>query len=223
MPDADPAPEAIRHARQLVRDGRYAEAVDHVHAAWPALAPEHHAAALTCAGLAHYFARRWAEALGYLRAAARDSEVPEAWFNVAMAQVQVGDVEGAHATWQRVFDLSYAHQAAPETSTFFQKKLLFAAALRDAGACDARGLDLLERQLLPFYTTHHITDASFWGLRGVPDFESVLDLIRDYYGALGRTEAEWHALLDGLAGELDEEGRAYCQALRSAWPPGADG
>ena len=43
-----------------------------------------------------------------------------------------------------------------------------------AGRFDAavhlRGLDLLERQLLPFFTNHHVTDASFWGLRGVPAF-----------------------------------------------------
>ena len=187
-----PDPPPIQRARQLVRDGRHAEAIDHLHAAMPTLAAEHHRAAHACAGLAHYFAGRWAEALGYFRAAARDSEVPEAWFNVAMAQVKVGDVEGAHATWQRVFDLSYAHQDAPGTSTFFEKKLILASALRDAGACDARGLDLLERQLLPFYTTHHNTDASFWGLRGVPAFESVLGLILDYYRAMGRTPAEWH-------------------------------
>jgi hypothetical protein len=70
---------------------------------------------------------------------------------------------GKHQEWERVFALSDEQQAAPETSTFFQKKLLFARALRDANACDGRGLDLRERQLMGFYTHYHVTDASFWG------------------------------------------------------------
>jgi hypothetical protein len=84
--------------------------------------------------------------------AANGSEVPEDWFNLAMAQVKLGFIPGAKESWQKVFDLSYAHKDAPETSTFFQKKLLFAQALHLAGACDEVGLDLLERQLMGFFT-----------------------------------------------------------------------
>lgn len=152
--------------------------------------------------------------------AAKGSEVPEEWFNVAMAQVKVGDIEGAHASWQRVFDLSYAHPNAPETSTFFQKKLLFALALRDAGACDPRGLDLLERQLLPFFTNYHVTDASFWGLRGVPAFEDVLATTLDYYRALGKTPDEWRALLARVAAGIDDDGNAYCEEMKRRWTSG---
>src|SRR5439155_9220542 len=152
------------------------------------------------------------------QSAARGSEVPEDWFNLAMAKVKSGDIEGAHASWQRTFDLSYAHPGAPETSTFFQKKLLFAQALRDAGACDPRGLDLLERQLLPFFTNYHVTDASFWGLRGVPALEEVLATTLDYYRALGKTPDEWRALLDGVAAKIDDDGKAYCEEMKRRWP-----
>ena len=145
---------------------------------------------------------------------AAGSDIPEDHFNQAMAQVQVGDIEGAHATWQRVFDLSYAHKEAPETSTFFQKKLLFAQLLRDAGACDARGLDLLTRQLMGFYTNYRVTDASFWGIRGVPAFEDVMLTTRDYYRAMGKPAEEWATLCDTIAGQVDEEGAAYCAELR---------
>lgn len=164
------------------------------------------------------------EGIGSFRSAANGSEVPEDWFNLAMAQVKVGDIEGAHASWQRVFDLSYAHQDASETSTFFQKKLLFAQALRDAGACDSRGLDLLERQLLPFFTNYHVTDASFWGRRGVPTLEEVLGTTLDYFRALGKTRKDWEALLDRLAAGVDEEGKASCEEMKARWacPPTAD-
>ena len=103
------------------------------------------------------------------------------------------------------------------SSTFFQKKLLFARALRDAGACDPRGLDLLERQLLPFFTNYHVTDASFWGLRGVPALEEVLATTLDYYRALGKTPDEWRALLDRVAAKIDD-GKAYCEEMKRRWP-----
>lgn len=214
---SDPAP--LAEARELIKSGEYDAAVDRLLNAIPDLPVEFHAKAYTYTGLAHYFAGRWAESLGYFQAAANGSHVPEAWFNVAMAQVKVGDIEGAHASWQRVFDLSYAHQDAPETSTFFQKKLLFATALRDAGACDARGLDLLERQLLPFFTRYHVTDASFWGLRGVPSLEEVLGLTLNYYRALGKTREDWQGLLDRVAGEVDEDGEAFCEEMKARWAP----
>jgi tetratricopeptide (TPR) repeat protein len=215
LPDLTP----IAEARELITSGRYDAAVDRLLGAIPDLPRELHGKAYTYAGLAHYFAGRWAESLGYFQAAAHGSEVPEDWFNVAMAQVKVGDIEGAHASWHRVFDLSYAHQDGPETSTFFQKKLLFATALRDARACDARGLDLLERQLLPFFTSYQVTDASFWGLRGVPSFEEVLDLTLDYYRALGKTREDWRRLLDRVAGGVDENGKAYCEEMKIRWAP----
>ena len=218
-PVIDPAP--LAEARDLIKAGRYDAATDRLRAAIPDLPVEFHRTAYTYTGLAHHFTRRWAESLGYFQAAANGSEVPEDWFNVAMAQVKVGGIEGSHTSWQRVFDLSYAHEDAPETSTFFQKKLLFAQALRDAGACDERGLDLLERQLLPFFTNHHVTDASFWGLRGVPAFGEVLGTTLEYYRGLGRTRGDWEALLDRIAAETDEEGKAYCAEMKTRWalPP----
>jgi tetratricopeptide (TPR) repeat protein len=219
---SDPTP--IAEARDLIKAGRYDAAVDLLLAAIPDLPVELHRKAYTYTGLAHYFAGRWAEALGYFHAAANGSEVPEDWFNVAMAQVKVGDIEGGHVSWQRVFALSYAHQDASETSTFFQKKLLFAQALRDAGACDARGLDLLERQLLPIFANYHVTDASFWGLRGMPALEEVVGTTLDYYRALGKTRDDWRALLDGVAAGVDQEGKGYCEEMKTRWdsPPTAD-
>jgi hypothetical protein len=92
---------------------------------------------------------------------------------------------------------------------------VFARALRDAGACDARGLDLLERQLMGFFTNYGITDASYWGIRKVPAFEDVLSTTRDYYRAMGKTEAEWLAALDSNAGQVDEEGQKFIDTLRS--------
>ena len=94
---------------------------------------------------------------------------------------------------------------------------MFARALRDAGACDARGLDLLERQLMGFFTNYRITDASYWGIRKVPAFEDVLGTTLDYYRAMGKTEAEWLALLDSIAGQVDEEGEAFVDTLRAAY------
>ncbi len=213
---SDPAP--LAEARELIRAGRFDAAVERLVAALPDLPVEYHRQACAYAGLAHYFAARWTESLGYFQSAARGSEVPEDWFNLAMAKVKSGDIEGAHASWQRTFDLSYAHPGAPETSTFFQKKLLFAQALRDAGACDPRGLDLLERQLLPFFTNYHVTDASFWGLRGVPPLEEVLATTLDHYRALGKTPDEWQALLDRVAAKIDDDGKAYCEEMKRRWP-----
>ena len=152
------------------------------------------------------------------RIAATDSEVPEDWFNVAMAQVRTGDIEGAHASWQRCFDLSYQHQDAPESSTFFQKKLIFAEALLAAGHADARGLDLVERQLMGFFTHYRITDGSYWAMRGVPGFQEVIGLTRAYYEAMGRSRAEWDACCDAIAPAIDEEGQAVLEAARRAYP-----
>jgi tetratricopeptide (TPR) repeat protein len=199
----------------LIRAGQTDQAVNLLQAAIPDLPPDQHRKAHSYTGLACYFAERWAEALSFFTIAARDSEIPEDHFNQAMAQVKLGDVEGAHASWQKVFDLSYAHQDAPETSSFFQKKLMFARLLKEAGKCDGRGLDLLERQLMGFYTNYHITDASYWGIRKVPAFEDVLDLTRDYYRAMGRSQEEWNKLLDSIAPEIDDDGRAFMETLRS--------
>ena len=218
---SDPAP--IAEARDLIKAGRYDVAVDRLLGAIPGPPGECHRKAYTYTGIAHYFARHWAEALGYFQAAANGSEAPEDWFNVAMAQVHVGDIEDSHASWQRVFDLSYAHPDAPETSAPFQKKLLFAQALLDAGAWDARGLDLLERQLLPFFTGYHVTDASFWGLRGVPALEEVLGTMLHYYRKLGKTREDWQALLDRVAAEIDEEGKACCGEMKARWASPAMG
>lgn len=211
----DPAP--IVEATALIRAGRYDEAVALLTAAIPDLPRAQRRNAHSYIGLAYWFAQRWADALGFFQTAADGSEIPEDHFNVAMARVKVGDIEGAHAAWEQVFALSYAHRDAPETSSFFDKKLLFACALRDAGACDARGLDLLERQLLPFFTNNRVTDASFWGLRGVPGFEPVMNALFDYYRALGRTAADWAALLDRVEPAVDDDGKATCAALRERW------
>lgn len=207
-------PAVFADAAALIRNGQYEQAVNLLQAVLPDLPGEHHRKLHGYTGLARYFAGEWAAALQHFQLAAGGSEVPEDHFNVAMAQVRVGDIEGAHASWQQVFDLSYAHQQAPQTSTFFEKKLMFAQLLRDAGACDARGLDLLERQLMGFFTNYRITDASYWLMRGVPSFQEVLQTTRDYYQAMGKSQAEWDALCDGIAQSVDEEGQAYIAGLR---------
>ncbi len=207
-------PPVFAEAATLVRAGAFAQAVNLLQGAVPELPVEFHRKAYSYTGLAMYLGGDYPNALGYFMNAANGSEIPEDHFNQALAQVRVGDIEGAHASWQRVFDLSYAHKDAPESSTFFQKKLMFAQLLRDAGACDERGLDLLTRQLMGFYTNYRITDGSFWGIRGVPAFEDVLLTARDYYRAMGKTEGEWIALCDTVAGQVDEPGAAYCAELR---------
>lgn len=219
-PKVDPAmtqPAVFSDAVALIRAGQTEQAANMLQAAIPDLPVDLHRKAYSYTGLAYYFAERWADSLGFFTVAAQDSEIPEDHFNQAMAQIKLGDIEGAHSTWQRIFDLSYAHQDAPETSSFFQKKLMFARLLKDAGKCDSRGLDLLERQLMGFYTHYHITDASYWGIRKVPGFEDVLDLTRDYYRAMGKTEAEWMVLLDSIAPQIDEEGRAFVDTMKSGY------
>ena len=213
-------PPMLAQARELIRAGDYHAAVEQLMAGLAELPPEFHRKAYNHAGLAFYFNQEWAEALGMFQVAANGSEVPEDWFNVAMAQVKIGDTAGGLGTWQKVLDLSYAHQDAPETSTFFQKKLLFAKVLRDAGA-DASvghpvGLDLLEHQLIGFYTNYHSTDPHTWGIRGVPQFEDVMETTRDYYHMMGKTLAEWSALCDRVAAEVDAEGREYCAGVRES-------
>lgn len=213
-------PGVFADAVALIRAGQTDQAVNLLLTAVPDLPAEEHQRALSYAGLACYFAERWADALGYFEQAAADSEVPEDHFNVAMCLIRLDRIEEAHSAWQQVFDLSYAHQDAPETSSFFEKKLMFARALRDAGACDARGLDLVARQLMGFFTTNHITDASFWGIRRVPPFEAVLETTRDYHRAMGKPESDWTAFLDGLAPEVDEEGRALLATMRDGYVEG---
>lgn len=211
------APPILAQATQLIREGRRREAVDSLTAALPRLDAAWQRKARSLAGLAWYFEERYPEALALFQAAAQGSEVPEDWFNVAMAEVQVGEIEAAHAAWQQCFDLSYQHRNAPESSTFFQKKFLFAEALLAAGHPDARGLDLVERQLMGFFTHYRITDASYWAIRGVPAFEDVLGLTRRYYEAMGRGRAEWVACCDGIAPTVDAEGQAILAAAREAF------
>ena len=207
-------PAVLADAVALIRAGQTDQALALLETALPDLPAEFHRKAHTYAGLACYFAERWSDAFRYFSTAAAGSEIPEDHFNLAMAQVRMGEIEAAHATWQRVFDLSYAHKNAPETSSFFEKKLLFAKLLRDAGACDERGLDLVARQLMGWFTNYHITDAGYWGIRRVPGFEEVLSTTRDYYRAMGKSEAEWQALLDKIAEEVDEEGREFLETVR---------
>lgn len=215
-------PAAFSDAVALIRSGQTDLALNLLHAALVDLPPDQRRLAHKYAGLACYFAARWGEALEHFQQVAEGSEVPEDHFNVAMCQVRLGQIEEGHATWQRVFDLSYAHQDAPETSSFFDKKLLFARALRDAGACDGRGLDLVARQLMGFFTTNHITDASFWGIRRVPPFEAVLETTRDYYRAMGKSEDEWREFLDGIAAQVDEEGRELIGTMREGFGVGSE-
>lgn len=211
-------PPVLARATAMIRAGERAQAVDLLMAELPELAPQWHRPVYRLAGLAWYFDGRYAEALGMFQPAAAGSEVPEDWFNVAMARVKVGDIEGGHAAWEECSRLAYAHQDAPETSTLFQKKLLFAEALLAAGAADARGLDLLERELMGFFTHHHVTDASFWGMRGVPAMEDVLALTRRYYTALGRTADEWRGFCDSVMPDVDSDGQAYLATLRDEYP-----
>ena len=210
-------PAIFGTARELIRAGKASDAVDALMAAIPELPAEFIPKAYSHAGLAFYFAGKWPEAMSMFTVAANGSEVPEDWFNLAMSQVKLGDIPAAQANWQKTFDLSYAHQDAPETSTFFMKKLLFAEALANAGACGPVGLDLLERQLLPFFTKGHVTDPSFWGLRGVPDYFSVMELLFKYYRALGKTKDDWSALCDRVMPDVDSAGQAYAQELKGKW------
>jgi tetratricopeptide (TPR) repeat protein len=210
-------PGVLEQARDLIRRGERAAAVQQLLAAIPNLSGQFQRKAQSYAGLAFYFEQQWQDALKMFQAAAAGSEVPEDWFNVAMAQVRLGDIEGAHASWQRFFDLSYSHKDAPETSTFFQKKLMFAQLLLSVGAADARGVDLLQRQLLPFFINNRVTDTHFWVSRGVPDFQEVLTALRGYYRTLGKPEAEWTALCNQVAQAVDEEGQALCEALKSGY------
>lgn len=217
------APAALQRAEALIREGNRRQAADELMAVLPDLEARWHPQAYTLAGLAWYFDGRYAEALGMFHAAATGSTIPEHHFNVAMAQVKVGDIEGAHASWQRCFDLSYQYQDAPATTSFFQKKLLFAEALLDAGAADPRGLDLLARQLMGFFTHHHVTDASFWAIREVPAMEAVVPLTLAYFRALGLGAAAWQAWCDEVTPALDSEGQAYMAGMREGYdiPPGA--
>ncbi len=210
-------PAILAEATQLIREGHRREAVARLTAALPGLDAAWQRKARSLAGLAWYFEGAHREALGMFEAAAQGSEVPEDWFNVAMARVQVGSIEEAHAAWQRCFDLSYQHQDAPESSTFFQKKLIFAEALLGSGHPDARGLDLVERQLMGFFTHYRITDPSYWAMRGVPAFDDVLALTRRYYEAMGRSREEWVACCDAIAPTVDEEGQAVLEAARAAF------
>lgn len=210
-------PIVFSDAVALIRAGQTDHAINLLQAALPDLEPEQQRRAHTYAGLACYFAQRWSDALTHFQVVAKDSEVPEDHFNVAMCQARLRQVEEAHATWQRVFELSYAQQDAPETSSFFEKKLIFARLLKEAGACDERGLDLVARQLMGFFTTNRVTDASFWGIRRVPPFEAVLETTRDYYRAMGKSAAEWLAFLDGIARQVDDEGREFIETMRGEW------
>ena len=92
--------------------------------------------------------------------------------------------------------------------------LMFAQLMLEVGAADELGLDLLERQLMGFFTNYHITDAHYWISRGVPAFQEVMDATRDYYRVMGKAEAEWVALCDRVAAEVDEDGKAYCAELK---------
>ncbi len=213
-------PPVLAAARELIRAGAYHTAVDQLMAGIAELPVEFHRKAYSHAGVAFYSNQEWAEAMSMFTVAAKGSEVPEDWFNVAMAQIRMGHPAGGLGTWEKVFALSYAHQDAPETSTFSRKKLLFARALLDAGT-DASvghpvGLDLLENQLLGFYTNHHTTDPHTWGIRGVPQFDEVMDTIRDYYRLMGRSLQEWTALCDRVAAAVDDEGREYCASVRGS-------
>jgi len=210
-------PEILAEARALIERGERVLAVERLMAALPTLSAGFRRRGHTLAGLAFYFEGRYADALGMFQAAAEGSDVPEDWFNIAMAQLKVGDLKGARQNWQRVFELSHAHQDPPQTSSFFEKKAMFARGLLAAGGADELGLDLVERQLMGFYTTYHITETQFWAMRGVPAFEEVLELTREYYRALGRSAPDWEALCDRIASEVDEPGREFCNQLRGSF------
>src|SRR5438876_2061218 len=60
---SDPAP--LAEARELIRAGRFDAAVERLVAALPDLPVEYHRQACAYAGLAHYFAERWTESLGF--------------------------------------------------------------------------------------------------------------------------------------------------------------
>ncbi len=41
-----------------------------------------------------------------------------------------------------------------------------------------------------------------------------MEATRDYYHAMGKTEAEWGALCDRVSATVDADGQAYCQELK---------
>lgn len=210
-----PSPDLFATAEAEIRGGDYARAIGRLQGAIPALAPAEQRRAHRLAGLAQYFQRKFAEALPHFLAAAEGTEIPEDLFNVAMTQARLGKLDEAEASWQACFDLSYKHQQAPETTTFFEKKALFAGELLEAGRPGGLAIDLLERQLLPFFTNYHVTDPSFWAMRGVPALEIVLKLLRRAYKDSGRREADWAELCHRVADEVDSEGADLCRAYAS--------
>lgn len=58
----------------------------------------------------------------------------------------------------------------------------------------------------------------------MPAFEEVLGATLEYYRKLGRTREEWRALLDRVAPEVDGEGKACCEEMKTRWasPPTSD-
>ena len=206
----------IRIAQELIRAGQHDEAIELLTAKLAELPDEDRPEAHNVLGLAFYFGGQYPEAFSWFAIAAQGTAIPELWFNLAMSQMKIGDLEGGLTTWQQVVDLSYSHQDAPETSTFFEKKLLFAEALAEAGLCDSRGLAILQ-ELVPFYTNNHITDTQFWASRGVPTFRQVVELALRYYRGMKKSKAEWDAFLDGVEGKVDTEGRQVVGEVRSRW------
>ena len=147
-----PSPDLFATAETEIRSGEFARAIGRLQGAIPSLPAAEQRRAHRLAGLAQYFQRKFAEALPHFLAAAEGTEVPEDHFNVAMTRAKLGQLDEAEAAWQACFDLSYKHQQAPETTTFFEKKALFAGELLEAGRPAPLAIDLLERQLLPFFT-----------------------------------------------------------------------
>ena len=207
-----PETDLFATAETEIRGGDFPKAIGRLRGALPSLPADQARRAHRLIGLAYYFQRKYAEALPAFREAAEGTEVPEDLFNVAMTQLKLGQLDEAEATWQACFDLSYKHQQAPETTTFFEKKALFAGELLEAGRPAPLAIDLLERQLLPFFTNYHVTDPSFWAMRGVPALEIVLKLLRRAYKESGRAESEWAELCHRVADEVDAEGAELCRA-----------
>ncbi len=209
----------VTTARELIRAGNLDQGIQLLTDKLGDLCEADRRRAHNLLGLGFFFGGRFPEAFSWFTIAAQGSEVPEDWYNVALSQLKMGDPQGALTTWQRVFDLSYRHQDAPETCSFFQKKYFFAEALKDAGVFDERGFELLQ-QLVPFYLTNHITDPSFWGIRGVPSYYDVLRLMLEYYRGLDKSRAEWEEFCDRIVRSVDTEGGEFAEELKAQWPQG---
>lgn len=158
------------------------------------------------AGLAHFQRGEYAAATDLLEAAAKVTDDPDGWFNVATSATMAGDVErGAKAFGRAVEGEGSERLSLP------QMHFYYALALKEAGEYE-RALEPLT-WLRSVYADLTITDDTFVYIRGVPFLSHTLDLAVEVFTALARGN-EGRAWMNELASEVDAEGRetiARCQ------------